>query len=390
MPKNNVQPVSNAKWYRAFFKKRIFLLLLAPIAYLFLWIAKVNPAFSEFIFARKIYKVISHAVSSVSALFPFSLMEAGIKLLPLIVILGIAFLIYQLVNRKKKDKKAGYIMTLFLVDITCIVSVIFFLYVFMAGINYQRYSFATISGYDIEASSVDELYGLTMNLAERAAEARTLIEKEGGEFTKDGSVLIDKSNWKELVNAAASAYAKAGKEYPELKGDYKSVKPVKSSRFMSAMEITGIFWPFTMEANVNTDVPDYSIPATMCHEMAHLRGFMKEDEANFIAYLVCSNSDNPVLQYSGLMLALSYVDDQLYSQSPEDYEKVQAVYTAGMKADLREEHYYWVKFEDTAISAASNTVNDNYLKANNQSDGVKSYGRMVDLLLAEYKLNRNK
>lgn len=33
----------------------------------------------------------------------------------------------------------------------------------------------------------------------------------------------------------------------------------------------------------------------------------------------------------------------------------------------------------------SNSVNNTYLKANGQEDGVKSYGRMVDLLLAEYR-----
>lgn len=384
MLKNDVQQV-NAKWYKAFSKKRVYLLLLAPIAYFFLWLAKVNTDFAELLFARKIYKGISHAVSFLSDKVPFSLMEAGIKLIPLIVILGIGFLIYQILKRKKGGRTVSYIMTLFLIDIAGIASVLFFLYVFMGGINYHRYSFAQISGYDIEASSVEDLYNLTLNLSERAAKARTLIEKDGGEFTRDGSVNIDKSNWKDLVNAEAAAYEKLGKEYPELEGDYKSVKAVDSSKIMSAMEITGIFWPFTMEANVNTDVPDYSIPATMGHEMAHLRGFMREDEANFISYLVCSNSDNPVLQYSGLMLALTYTGNQLYSQSPEYYEKVKDTYTTEMKADLREEYYYWVQFEDTVISTASNAVNDNYLKANNQSDGVKSYGRMVDLLLTEYK-----
>ncbi|MEI3307330.1 MAG: DUF3810 family protein [Eggerthella lenta] len=33
----------------------------------------------------------------------------------------------------------------------------------------------------------------------------------------------------------------------------------------------------------------------------------------------------------------------------------------------------------------SNAANDTYLKANNQSDGMRSYGRMVDLLLAEQR-----
>lgn len=385
MLKKSIQPITNAKWYKAFLRRRVFLLLLAPVAFFFLWLAKINPDFAEFMYARKIYKVISLAVSFLSEKIPFSLMEIEIILLPVLLILGLIYLLHQLITRKKKGKSAGYIMALSLVNVLCIASALFFVYVFTAGINYHRYSFTEISGYDIKKSSAKDLYNMTLDLSERAAKARTLIEQEGGEFTKAGSVSIDKSNWEDLVKAAVLAYAKTGKEYPELQGDYESVKAVTASKAMSAMEITGIFWPFTMEANVNTDAVDYTIPATMCHEMAHLRGFMREDEANFIAYLVCSNSDNPVLQYSGLMLALTYAGNQLYSESPAYYEKVRATYTTEMAADIREEYYYWVQFEDTVISTASDTVNDSYLKANSQSDGVKSYGRMVDLLLAEYK-----
>ncbi|MDF2872081.1 MAG: hypothetical protein K0R05_3656 [Anaerocolumna sp.] len=376
------------KWYLAFRKKRMFLILLAPISFILLWISQNSSYFAEMIFARKIYRGIAYSVSFLSGKIPFSIMEIVIKLFLPIVLAGLVYLIIQLIKRKQKGKTATYILLLSLINIGCIASVIFFLYVVMAGINYNRYSFAQISGYTLENSSVQELYELDQSLAVRAAEVRKLITEEGGAFTQDGVIVIDKSNWKELVNAAAAAYEKIGAEYPQLEGNYKSVKAVSSSKVMSAMEITGIFWPFSMEANVNIDVPDYTIPATMLHELAHLRGFMREDEANFISYLVCSNSDDNVLKYSGLMLALSYVGNQLYNQSTEYYEKARALYTEEMNADLRENYYYWVQFEDTVISTASNTINDNYLKANNQSDGVKSYGRMVDLLLAEYKAGK--
>jgi hypothetical protein len=35
------------------------------------------------------------------------------------------------------------------------------------------------------------------------------------------------------------------------------------------------------------------------------------------------------------------------------------------------------------VAEKADAVNNTYLKSNNQEDGVKSYGRMVDLLLAE-------
>jgi hypothetical protein len=54
-----------------------------------------------------------------------------------------------------------------------------------------------------------------------------------------------------------------------------------------------------------------------------------------------------------------------------------------VKNDLMYSSNYWKQFE-TKVAEISNKVNDSYLKANNQDDGVKSYGRMVDLLLAYY------
>ena len=71
---------------------------------------------------------------------------------------------------------------------------------------------------------------------------------------------------------------------------------------MSRTEITGIFIPFTMEANVNVDIPDYSLGSTMCHELAHLHGFIREDEANYISYLACKL---PYITLSSSFLSLS-------------------------------------------------------------------------------------
>jgi hypothetical protein len=257
----------------------------------------------------------------------------------------------------------------------------------LGGINYYRYSFAVYSGLEIRESSVEELYNLSLDLADQAAVIREQLHEDVGAEDENGVLQVNNADWQVVSDNMEKAFLKLSEEYPVLGGYYRSLKPVFFSDFMSRMEITGIFWPFTMEANVNIDAADYSIPATMGHELAHLRGFMREDEANFIGYLVCKESDKPEYQYSGIMLALTYAGNQLYKQDPVLYQSVRERYNMEMVADLRDEYYYWKQFEDTTISTVSNTMNDNYLKANNQSDGVKSYGRMVDLLLAEYRKN---
>ena len=60
-------------------------------------------------------------------------------------------------------------------------------------------------------------------------------------------------------------------------------------------------------------------------------------------------------------------------------------YSEGVVKDFRDNSAYWSQFEDTIVSTVSNKVNDTYLKANNQTDGVRSYDRMLDLLLARYR-----
>jgi hypothetical protein len=185
-----------------------------------------------------------------------------------------------------------------------------------------------------------------------------------------------------LTNEAMQLLAE---DYPVLGGNYGSPKPILLSKLMSQTEITGIFFPFTMEANVNVDVPDYSIPVTMLHELAHLRGFMREDEANFVAYLAGMKSEHVDLNYSSTMLALIIAGNALYDQSPELYFEVRSEYSEGLVKDIRANSEYWQQYEDTAVSTISNKINDTYLKANAQTDGVKSYGRMLDLLLAQYR-----
>jgi hypothetical protein len=112
---------------------------------------------------------------------------------------------------------------------------------------------------------------------------------------------------------------------------------------------------------------------------------MREDEANYIAYIAGMNSDNIELMYSSTLLALISSGNALYGQNTDLYFEIREMYTDGVIRDIRANTDYWAKYEDKVISTISNKINDTYLKANAQEDGVKSYGRMVDLLLAEYK-----
>lgn len=363
-------------------KKRIWLLLLFPLSVLILEAAKRNLFFAEEVFAKRIYKVLSVVISAVTGILPFSLAECIVILGPvLILVLIIRFIIHIV---KKKEERFVRCM-LALVNVACVAAVIFFVYVIGCGVNYHRVSVANYREITVRDSSKEELYALCTELAEKASVLRaelTDYEDEEGVFR------LPVSN-RELGKLVKEGYESLSKDMPVLKGFYPAPKGIFFSKVFSAMEITGVFTCWTMEANVNVDIPDYSRASTMAHELGHLHGFMREDEANFLAYLACMASDSPMVQYGGTMLALIYAGNALAAQDIELYGKLWTGYHEGVIRDLRANSAYWDQYRDTVISKTADKVNDTYLKVNKQEDGVRSYGRVVDLLLAEYRKKLN-
>lgn len=357
--------------------KRNFFLLLLPISFLLLQLAKQSSYFTEKVLIRFLYRPWSLFLSTITGILPFSVAELIIILGPLVLtILLIRFLIHSFKERGNRY----FVVGKGIINIFSGISIIFALYVLGCGVNYHRYPFNYYSGLTILESSEDELYDLCVSLALRANELRDSISS-----VDDKGIYVSTMSTKELMQESKQAYQKIATEYPILAGRYPAAKPMIFSRIMSRMELTGIFIPFTMEANVNVDIPDYSIASTIGHELAHLRGFMREDESNYIAYLVCTTSDNLELKYSGVMQALIVAGNALYDKNKERYWEVRDLYNKGVNADLADNSAYWSEFENTTVSNTVTMMNDTYLKANNQEDGVQSYGRMVDLLLAEYR-----
>jgi hypothetical protein len=353
--------------------KRILFLLLIPISFILTQISKHNIYFAEF-YAVKIYPIFSFGIGRITSLVPFSIAEN------LILFLVAVFIIYLInITVKTIKYKSSRYIKFFIINILSAASIIYFLFVLFCGINYYRNEFTVYSGLEIKESSKDELIELCNDLIINANELKQNINKD-----KNGGTLLFDDNYYETSKRAKKSFNNISQQYEILKGHYVLPKPVKLSREMSYTRITGVFFPFTFESNVNVDIPDYQIPSTMCHELIHQKGFMREDEANFISYLACVNSGYDDFAYSGTMLALTYSMNALYKEDYEAFENLYAKYSDGVLNDLKISNDYWKQFE-TKTAEISNKVNDTYLKANNQEDGVKSYGRMVDLLLSYYR-----
>lgn len=187
-----------------------------------------------------------------------------------------------------------------------------------------------------------------------------------------------------MADTARMVMKSLGAEYPQLDGYYPRPKALFFSDFMCQQYMQGYYFPFSMEANYNDVMHILNIPSTMCHELAHLRGYIFEDEANFIGYLACVGSDAAFSRYSGYLSGFIYAVNALYRQNPDAAAEVYLFLPDCALTDLHTNNQFWKQYEGP-VAEVSTKVNDTYLKANSQSEGVKSYGRMVDLLLAYYR-----
>ena len=354
--------------------KRLWLVLLLPLSLILTEIAKSNPQFAEW-YAENIYKYISIVFNNISGIVPFSLAEIAVILF---VLAAVAYIVYLVLMLIKKHGQRLKVIGNFVLNIVCVVCVAAFLFTTNCGINYYRLTFSELSGIEIKNSSNEALYELCVILAQNASKARENVQENSG-------IMCLNQSETSTAETAKNAMNNLSETYPYITGGYSVPKGVMLSRAMSYTNITGVFFPFTFAANVNIDIPDYSIPSTMCHELTHLRGFMREDEANFVSFLACTKSDSADFQYSGYMMGYIYASNALYSENKDKFNQLSEYISDGVMRDLQNNSEYWRQFE-TPVAQVASDINDSYLKSNSQQDGIKSYGRMVDLLISYYNL----
>ena len=356
-------------------KKQLFLILLLPLGILLTQLSRLFPNFIEEFYSSFFYKIIANILSVISGFLPFSLAE-------FIVVSFTAFLLLYILKTicglyKFKNKKLK-IFKNFVLNILAAAGLIYFSFQLLWGFNYQRLTLDKIFQLDVRKTSSDELAQLCSHLI---SSSNTLREKAN---ENQYGVMELPYNKKYVLKTAQLGYDKASLQYTKLKGSYGRPKGILLSTPMCYTGIGGFYFPYTNEANVNMAEPAYFLPFTTAHEMAHQRGFAKEDEANFIAYIACINHPDLTFRYSGTLAALSYSLNALQKSDAEKYKKLVSTCSKGVLNDLRYNQEFWKSYSGP-IEKMEDKINDTYLKSQNQQSGTKSYGEMVDLLLAEYR-----
>lgn len=159
--------------------------------------------------------------------------------------------------------------------------------------------------------------------------------------------------------------------------------PVKFSRVsfaLSRLQLSGYYFPWTGEAQINGEMPRTLWPRVAAHEKAHQQGFARENEATVIGVLACLRSSDPRVFYSGALGLYVNFDRELAKLDREARARVWARLPARAVADFRNEAAFW-KVHDGVAGVVSEKVNDTYLKAQGVRSGLQSYGETTNLIL---------
>ena len=318
--------------------------------------------FSE-IYCRTVSAFLRKVISSVTGVLPFSIAEILLFLIPLIWIVSELILAFR-----KRFKYKSFALRIFV-----FVCVLVFLFVNVFGVCYTRWSLEKNMEFGIVDFSDTELKAsaeFVRNRLVKSCDGITFLQNGASENPHD---------WKTLNKKIDSGFERLRKEYNFLSDVKADAKKIALSRYMTYTHISGIFMPFTAEANVNINYPDYVVAFSTAHEKAHQRGVAGEDEANFVAFLACLASEDEYLEYAALLSMYDYYLDEAYISDREMYYDL---LNGTDKRILREMYAYSVFFDEYRNSTASvvaDKVNDTYIKTMGDSGGVKSYGRVVKL-----------
>lgn len=246
---------------------------------------------------------------------------------------------------------------------------------------YERYE---IGGAGRERYGAAEIAALRDYVVEQANALAPLMSRDGeGDLVYEG----------DMIREAKEQMGRLSGRIDTLKGYYPDPKPLWASDFFSQQYIMGYYFPFSMEANYNDIMYVVNLPTTLCHELSHLKGFILEDEANFIGYLACVDSEDDFFGYSAYLSVLGYLDRDFYQAAGKDREVYQS-HPAISELVLRDDIFLtgetWEEVEETAlistetVKEVSNTFTETALVLNGVEDGRVSYSRVVDLLLRYY------
>ena len=334
-------------------------------------LAAGHPAATERVYTRSLYPRLSSIVSAATGWIPFSVAEA-------LLLAGLALLGGRALSavRRRRSGRPRPPLAPGIARLATLAAAVVLAFDLLWGLNYDREAVAALLAYDTSPARPEELVSLAAELIAEAERLRAGLPEDDR-----GALRLDDGRRGAMRRAVRGFAAPdlGGLPLPPTGG---RPKLVLLSPLLSYAGIAGVFVPFTGEANVNATLPDCELPFTAAHELAHQKGYAREEEANYVGYRACRGHPDRDFQYSGTFRAALYALAALGRADRAAYGRLRATLPPPLRRDLAALAAWRARYA-SPLGDVQERINDAYLKTQGQREGVQSYGRMVDLLLAE-------
>ena len=198
--------------------------------------------------------------------------------------------------------------------------------------------------------------------------------------------VVNPFSQEEIFEKCENGYENLAKRHSFFSYKNTSIKKSIISLPLSYMGFSGYLNPFTNEAQVNDRIPMINFTFTTCHEMAHQIGYASESEANFIGFLAVIQNENVYFKYAGYSSALRYCLRNWEARNPALGKQLLKEINPGVLQNYEDASNHWKQYE-TFIEDGFKLFYDNFLKANQQEDGLESYSKFLNLLINYSKNN---
>ncbi len=334
-------------------------------------ISVISTSFADF-FNLKVATGFRFLLAKITGILPFSLAEILIILSPVWIFLIIFFAVKLIKTDKKRQIR-------FLSSLFAAITFFYSSFVLTFATAYRGTPLEDKLLLNREKLRAEDIYVTLETVTSELTEVSERVQ-----YAESGSSVMPQS-FSELNDKLNAAYKSAAEKYTFLNGFSSRVKEIILSEPMTYTHISGVYTYFTGEANVNVNYPDYVIPFTVAHEMAHQRGIAREDEANFVAFLVCLESEDDYIKYSAYFNIFEYLYSALYRADTEKAKEFAAGVRSEIKREIRAYSEFFEKYSDSVAADISDKINDSYLVSQGQAAGVQSYGLVTELTVAYYK-----
>ncbi len=323
------------------------------------------PNLIEHYYSNGMYPFISKIFRSVFGWIPFSIGDIYYFLLGLTLLI----FIFKLIKNKGKNAKQQ------LFKFGAYLSVFYFLFHLLWGMNYHRNSLFKTLKLEHKEYTLEELTNLTHNLLNKLKQTHL-------QLVSNDTIKVEIPYSKnEIIAKTALGYKALSKEYPQYVYKKTSLKKSLFSVPLTFMGFSGYYNPLSGEAQVNYLVPKVSLPMISSHEVAHQIGIASESEANFIGFLAATKSEDKNFNYSAYLTALRYSVSAIHFRDSIASKEIIKKIPVGILKNIKESQDFWQSYQNAA-EPYFKLFYDNYLKANQQKDGMQSYSKMVNLLVA--------